>query len=196
MALVDLRGREPSTPSSSAAMPRLRSSSLAAVVNAQRLVAAAATPGAEILVAAGFERAGGELIRPLDARPAPAEAVRATTLGDLEHAIRSAWAADTSADPEWSEENAARGQCDVTALVVRDFLGGEILLANVVREGVRLERHAWNRLPSGLVVDLTRAQHRGGERLTHPAAGEPLALAEARERDEILSARVRALLDH
>jgi hypothetical protein len=64
-------------------------------------------------------------------------------LSELESAIRKSWGRDTSDDPdEWSESNPARGQCAVTAMLVRELLGGEILIANVLRHGRRVERHA------------------------------------------------------
>ncbi|MBA3330846.1 MAG: GNAT family N-acetyltransferase [Actinobacteria bacterium] len=120
-------------------------------------------------------------------------AVSAFTLGELERAIEESWGADTSDDPgEWSEVNPARGQCAVTSVLVRDLLGGEILIAGVLRDGERVERHAWNRLPSGLSLDLTRSQFRGGEELEEPEAGEPI-LAD-RVRCELLAERVRARL--
>jgi len=150
---------------------------LADIVNARRLLAA-----------------DGRVVRTLDATPASAAAVRATTLAGLEAAIRSAWAADTSANPNWSDANPASGQCDVTALLVRELLGGDILVANVIRDGDRLERHAWNRLPGGVDVDLTRGQYREGEQLGDPRVEEPLGLARGRERFERFSERVRAAL--
>jgi hypothetical protein len=92
------------------------------------------------------------------------------TLAALESIIRESWGPDT-VDPDdgWSEENPARGQCDVTALVVHDFLGGDLLGAEVYLAGGRIEGHMWNRLPSGIDVDLTREQFRHGE-----VIGEPL----------------------
>lgn len=119
----------------------------------------------------------------------------ATTLSVLEGAIRSAWDRETSDDPdEWSAENPARGQCAVTALLVRALLGGDILIANVLRNGKRVERHAWNRLPSGITLDLTREQFRDGETFTEPAVEEPLITRRNPERYERLAARVRAAL--
>lgn len=47
---------------------------------------------------------------------------------DLERAIRASWSERTCDPvdlPDWSPENAARGQCGVTALVVQDLMGGE-----------------------------------------------------------------------
>ncbi len=100
----------------------------------------------------GFAAAGdGTLVRSVAAVAAAPGDVAALTLADLEAAIRAAWGAETSADPdEWTAENPSRGQCDATAALLRSYLGGEILVADVVRDGQRLESHAWNRLPSGL----------------------------------------------
>lgn len=44
---------------------------------------------------------------------------------NIEHALRRCWSLETSSI--WSEENPARGQCGVTALVIQDFFGGDIL---------------------------------------------------------------------
>lgn len=71
----------------------------------------------------------------------------------LERIIRSAWNAETSADPNWTQRHAALGQCAVTALVVQDELGGSLL--RVVNEGVS---HYYNSLPGGTELDLTRGQ--------------------------------------
>ena len=120
-------------------------------------------------------RARFRCARTIEAHAAAPAAVRAFTLGELESAIRESWGRDTSDDPdEWSESNPARGQCAVTALLVRELVGGEILIANVLRDGRRVERHAWNRLPSGLALDLTRTQFANGEEFEDPVAGEPI----------------------
>lgn len=45
----------------------------------------------------------------------------------LQTAIEKSWIRETSSVPdEWSEELASRGQCVPTALVVQDYLGGEL----------------------------------------------------------------------
>ncbi|HZP74435.1 MAG TPA: hypothetical protein VFA97_13775 [Gaiellaceae bacterium] len=87
----------------------------------------------------------------------------------LEQAIRESWAEDT-ADPDdgWNPDNPSRGQCDVTSLVVNDLFGGDLLAADVYRDGERIEGHMWNRLPSGIDVDLTREQFRNGEVIGEP----------------------------
>jgi len=93
------------------------------------------------------------------------------TLAQLEQAIRESWSADLSEDPEdWSPENPARGQCDITSLVVHDFVGGEVVAAGVFLDGERVESHMWNRLSSGVEIDLTREQFRRGETVGEPVA--------------------------
>jgi hypothetical protein len=82
----------------------------------------------------------------------------------------------------------------VTALLVRELLGGEILIANVIRAGKRVERHAWNRLASGIEVDLTHSQFHDGEQLAEPHVDEPIALQGAPERYELFASRVRTAL--
>lgn len=76
--------------------------------------------------------------------------------------IRSNWSLDTC-DPvdvnDWSPENPSRGQCGVTALVLHDLLGGDLLTAEVLRpDGSRQGFHSWNRLAGGIEIDLTREQ--------------------------------------
>lgn len=93
---------------------------------------------------------------------------------ELLHKLEAAWCADTSATPEgWSADNAALGQCAVTALVVQDFMGGE-LLRGLVPGG----SHYWNRLPAGVEIDLTIQQF---------AKRPDLRSVEIRSRDYLLS---------
>jgi hypothetical protein len=80
--------------------------------------------------------------------------MRYQTVDELADGLARAWTKSTSADPErWSRQNPALGQCAVTALVVQDLFGGDLLRAHV--RGVS---HYWNRLPSGEEIDLTRQQ--------------------------------------
>jgi hypothetical protein len=90
-----------------------------------------------------------------------------TTLTTLESAIRAAWSIETT-DPAsvetWSPESPAWGQCAVTALVVHDYLGGEILHAPVTRgDGSDGGHHYWNRLAGGIELDLTLEQFQDGQ---------------------------------
>ncbi len=117
------------------------------------------------------------------------------TLTDLEHTIRGCWARDTSDDPdEWTPDWAARGQCGVTSIVVRELLGGEILMADVHGSHIDGERHAWNRLPGGIEIDLTADQFRAGESLGPAAPDEPYVTDTGVDRGALLLERVRARL--
>lgn len=92
--------------------------------------------------------------------------VRSRTLAELEHAIRRSWGADTCAPedrPNWTPGNPARGQCGVTALVVNDLLGGDLVRGEVHVDGQRVDFHWWNRFGDGVDVDLTREQFTAGE---------------------------------
>lgn len=110
--------------------------------------------------------------------------------------LERAWSKETSVDPAgWSVANPAWGQCAVTALVVQDLYGGDLL-----RCKVRGISHYLNRLVSGDEVDLTRDQF-GTEQ-------SPATLPELRTREFVLSfpdtaqrysllkARVEELLTH
>ena len=57
----------------------------------------------------------------------------------------------------------------MTALVVQDLLGGDLLCAEVHwLDGRRQGVHYWNRLPAGVDVDLTREQFGAGELVGEP----------------------------
>lgn len=69
-------------------------------------------------------------------------------------ALRKSWSKETSypsTQKDWSDKNPAFGQCAVTALVVQDYFGGELLYC-------KHYNHYWNRLPNGREIDLTRLQ--------------------------------------
>lgn len=88
---------------------------------------------------------------------------------DLDRALRASWAADTASPDDvddWHPDNPSWGHCDVTALVVQDLLGGEMVMAEVyVADGSQRGYHWWNKLASGLELDLTLEQFRRGETL-------------------------------
>lgn len=113
------------------------------------------------------------------------------SLEDIEDAIRHSWGSDSCYERSlWDAERPSRGQAATTALVLLDFLGGDLLEARVSRDGLTIEHHYWVRLPSGVEVDLTRDQF--GDDL---AIGEP----EVRPRPPRLKSapkkKYRALLD-
>ncbi|MEM7044223.1 MAG: hypothetical protein AAF543_15545 [Pseudomonadota bacterium] len=82
-----------------------------------------------------------------------------------EHLVRAAlddaWSLETAA--QWSAENPANGQCNVTAAVVHDLFGGAIL-----RTRYPTFWHYYNRI-DGRRVDLTDSQFsRPGARFPAP----------------------------
>ena len=90
-----------------------------------------------------------------------------------ESLFQDAWSAETSADPAgWRADNPSWGQCAVTALVVQDILGGELLRSTV--GGIS---HYWNRI-DGVELDLTLRQFGSGWLDAPPVV---------RERDYVLS---------
>ena len=80
--------------------------------------------------------------------------------------LEAAWGPDTcypNASEEWRPDNPAREQCGMTALVVQDLLGGDLILAEVHVDGAKVGYHYWNLLPDGTEVDLTADQFFPGE---------------------------------
>ena len=125
-----------------------------------------------------------------------APSVPLKSLADIEDAIRRCWSPETC-DPvdlaDWTVAEPARGQCGVTALVVQDLLGGDLMVAEVRHpDGTRQGVHYWNRLAGGLEVDLTRSQF-GGEIVGAPeVVSRPADVTHGRlaEQYRVLSERV------
>jgi hypothetical protein len=93
------------------------------------------------------------------------------TLLTIDHALRTSWAADTCSPDDvarlaWSPDNPAWGHCDLTALVVNDIFGGDLVVGEVHSGAEQQGFHWWNRLPGGVELDLTREQFRDGQRIT------------------------------
>ncbi len=115
---------------------------------------------------------------------------------DLEAAVRAAWALD-ACDPadaaEWSSASPARGQCGPTALTVQDLLGGDLLIADVLRtDGSRQGVHYWNLLPDGTELDLTRQQFASNEVIQEPRiSSAPQGCRSVRPRRDNLQASRR-----
>ncbi|WP_109507730.1 YunG family protein [Nocardioides speluncae] len=92
----------------------------------------------------------------------------AWSLLDLDRALRASWSVDTASPDDvdgWSPDNPAFGHCDVTALVVNDLFGGDLVMAEVYVDGAQRGYHWWNKLASGVELDLTLEQFRRGETL-------------------------------
>jgi len=125
-------------------------------------------------------------------------AVTPLTLTDIERAIRSGWSFDTQPHDtrtEWIADNPARSQCLVTALVVNDLLGGELIRGEVHVNGRRTDYHWWNRLGAGVEIDLTREQFRREEVVAGGVVvPRPATFTRPREEYELLRSRVLTAL--
>lgn len=123
------------------------------------------------------------------------------TLGELEAALKASWAADTCSPDDaertgWSPENPAWGHCDITALLINDIFGGDLVLGRVYAGAEQQGYHWWNRLDSGLDLDLTRSQFQSGQSIVGAELVKRPAERPKRRYDEylLLRKRVEALL--
>ncbi len=117
--------------------------------------------------------------------------------------IQDAWCEETRSPSQQDAPMQPRacGQCAVTALVVQDLCGGDILRAEVIIKRGRRVSHYWNRIPGVGEIDLTRAQFdddqpipRGGITSRVPMLDSERAVAaRTRHRYEILVERYKAL---
>jgi hypothetical protein len=118
------------------------------------------------------------------------------SLLDLDEAFRASWAADTCspddlARADWEPGNPAWGHCDITALIVNDLFGGDLMLGEVWLDGERHGFHWWNRLPRHLELDLTREQFRLGQSVTSARVVERPPGPPRRRHEEYLLLRKR-----
>lgn len=122
---------------------------------------------------------------------------------DLDKSLRASWAADTCSQDDlaragWDPENPAWGHCDVTALIVNDIFGGDLMFGEVHLDGDQQGFHWWNRLPSGVELDLTREQFTQGQTVTEVRVVErpPGRLPNRWDEYLLLRKRVIAHLGH
>jgi hypothetical protein len=109
--------------------------------------------------------------RPPPPEPEPLAAER--PIEEVAEAIAASWSRETAHASEsflatGRPDDRSRGQCGTSALVLQDWLGGALAVANVVRDGEVVGVHYWNRLPGSREVDLTRDQFVRGETLDGP----------------------------
>ena len=97
--------------------------------------------------------------------------MRVDSLSELYDALRQSWDSDTAYAKvkEAAAEGSPFGQCYVTALVVQDYFGGEILVFDY-GDG---DKHFWNRLPDGREYDLTADQFARGQDFSADEFGRP-----------------------
>lgn len=78
-------------------------------------------------------------------------------------ALEASWRRATSANPdEWSTDNPALGQCEVTSLIILEYLGGDLQLSEVYVDEEMTEYHHHN-LFGDEAVDVTAGQFTGAE---------------------------------
>ena len=108
---------------------------------------------------------------------------------ELYRALRQAWAADTASPTgAWSAEQPARNHCSVTALIVHDHFGGEILCTRTSGG-----THFYNRI-DGRMWDLTAGQFAEPVPYEDTPASRETALRDTSEdKYRLLSARLAAL---
>lgn len=75
----------------------------------------------------------------------------------LEGILKRAWSKDTSYYHAFDENNPALGQCAVTALLVNDYFGGEIVWCEALQPDGRKISHYFNKMGDD-EIDLTRSQ--------------------------------------
>ena len=89
-------------------------------------------------------------------RIAPVKDCGAKTLGEFYLACLSAWNAETCSERfrhAWCAENPSTGQCTITAKLVHEYFGGEVLSLPLITGGM----NSFNRI-GGVIVDLACEQ--------------------------------------
>ncbi|MDP4097628.1 hypothetical protein OIN60_12680 [Paenibacillus sp. P96] len=102
-------------------------------------------------------------------------------------ALQEVWSLHTSS--KWTVDTPAQGQCGVTAVVVQDRLGGEIL-KTMTKEGW----HYYNRINDD-VYDFTASQFAGDIAYLHVLSSRTEAFSDThQEQYDALSSRMAELL--
>ena len=81
-------------------------------------------------------------------------------LSKLEEALRESWDRETCYQgcvDGWTPNNPAWGQCAVTALIVQDYLGGEVVWTFALFPDRKTVSHYFNKI-DGNEIDLTYSQ--------------------------------------
>jgi hypothetical protein len=95
-------------------------------------------------------------------------------LKELRLKFEKAWSRDTCwHKPEFNPKCPSEGQCFVTAMIVQDIFGGE-LIQGIVHQIDGDNNHYWNKLPNGQEFDLTSDQFVEGDGI-HPVEGRVIS---------------------
>src|SRR5689334_17253253 len=97
---------------------------------------------------------------------------------EIESAIESSWSIDTTYCVDgYAARDPASGNCAVTALLLQELLGGELMQGWATEPGQPGTAHYWNRI-DGFDVDLTWRQFAPGTILTNTALADYHILVE------------------
>jgi len=83
--------------------------------------------------------------------------MRNLNLQIINEALRKSWSAETSSTGDWNSGNPSLGQCTVTACIVQDYLGGDIVNSIATLPSGKKISHYFN-LVNGKYIDLTSQQ--------------------------------------
>ena len=89
------------------------------------------------------------------------------TLAILTNALRVAWSKESSSDKNWTPSNPSAGQCAITACIIQDYLGGEIMHVTATLSNGEKVSHYYNDLNSA-EIDLTKQQFPEGTTFAEP----------------------------
>lgn len=82
-------------------------------------------------------------------------------------ALQKSWSAETSNSGDWSIGNPSLGQCAITACIIQDYFGGEIVNSIVILQNGDKISHYLN-LIDGKYIDLTSQQFNEGAIFSDP----------------------------
>ncbi len=124
-------------------------------------------------------------------------------LDQLKEVLNQTWDEDTCFPNSWDESNPCKGQCEPTACVVQDLLGGDIYKI-VGDESIGAKGAHFFNVIDGEIVDLTAAQFDGPVAYGKGYKVEGIALGQLRthgrynrrQRYENLKGRVAAVMEY
>jgi len=84
----------------------------------------------------------------------------------LKIAFQKSWIKESSSDVEkWTKLNPSYGQCAVTALIVNDYLGGEIVWSDAILPTGEKISHYFNKI-NEVEIDFTKEQFPKGTKIS------------------------------